>query len=85
MDLEVTKENNFAVIVPDALNSRNREVRALRYKLHLYEIYSTYYGLTVLITGGITFKQAGVPDYISENLSSILGDMGGVSELKSWS
>lgn len=85
VDLEIMKENDFAVFVPDALNSRIRERRALRYKPHLYETYSTYYGLTVLITGWTNFKQAGVPDDISENLLSILGDMGDVSQLKSWS
>lgn len=82
MDLEVMKENELAVFVPKALETRIREVQALGSKPHLYEIYSTYYGFTIL-TSGVKHHEAGVPEDIREILLSIMGEMGGVSEIKS--
>ncbi|MCK4567184.1 MAG: hypothetical protein KAU48_07735, partial [Candidatus Thorarchaeota archaeon] len=80
IDIEGMKDNEFAVLVPDILNSRIREVQDLGGKPDLYEVYSTYYGFQVL-TSGVNIQYAGVPVELRENLLSVLGDLGGVDAL----
>ena len=80
IDIEGMKDNEFAVLVPDILNSRIREVQDLGSKPDLYEVYSTYYGFQVL-TSGVNIQYAGVPVELRENLLSVLGDLGGVDAL----
>lgn len=80
IDIEGMKDKEFAVLVPDILNSRIREVQDLGSKPDLYEVYSTYYGFQVL-TSGVNIKYAGVPVELRENLQSILSDLGGVDAL----
>jgi hypothetical protein len=82
MDLETMADTKLAIFVPDALEARTREVQKLGEKPHLYEIYSTYYGFTVL-TSRVKHQEAGVPEDIRENLLSLFGDLGEVNEISS--
>ena len=80
MDIEAMKKDELVVFVPDILNSRIREVENLSQKPDLYEVYSTYYGFQIL-TSSVNIQHAGVPDDASENLLSILTELGGVNAL----
>jgi hypothetical protein len=83
LNLDGMKENELAVFVPDALNARIREVENLEPKPSLYKVYSTYYGFSILTSGSVTSRVAGVPEGIREELLSVLGDIGGIKKLES--
>ncbi len=82
MDLKAMSDTELSILVPDALEARSREVKRLGERPHLYEVYSTYYGFTVL-TSKMSSDQTGVPDDIRENLLLLFGEMGGVNDITS--
>ncbi|MHA2044840.1 MAG: hypothetical protein ACW99G_08595 [Candidatus Thorarchaeota archaeon] len=79
IDIKGWEANEFAVLVPDVIESRIREVERLGSNPHLYEIYSTYYGFS-LMTTDVDIEQAGVPATLKEDLLGILREVGGVTE-----
>jgi len=81
LDVEVMKEEDLVVFVPDILNARMKEIQNLSRKPDLYEVYSTYYGFQVLTTG-VHIQHGGIPVEIRENLHGILSDLGGVEVLQ---
>jgi hypothetical protein len=83
MDLEVMKENNLAILVPDALEVRIREIERLGEHPHLYEIYPTYYDFVLLTEGSNRVRDAGVPEDVTDTLLVVLGEMGEVTGVKS--
>ncbi|MGY5863667.1 MAG: hypothetical protein RTV41_03635 [Candidatus Thorarchaeota archaeon] len=83
LDVETMKESDLAVYVPDTLNSRTREVKLLGQDPPLYDVYSSYYGFAILTTGGLHSDKGGVPDDTKERLLTILGELGGITNLTS--
>jgi hypothetical protein len=79
MDVEKMKENKFAFYVSDIINSRTREIEQLDSKPTLFDVYSTYYGFQ-LLTSDLT--EDGVSTTIKDQLIGILGNIGGVREIK---
>ncbi|MHA2179359.1 MAG: hypothetical protein ACXAAK_13515, partial [Candidatus Thorarchaeota archaeon] len=82
MDVGGMKENEFALLVPDIIESRIREVERLCANPNLYEVYSTYYGFKILTTD-VNMEKAGVPEDLKKNLIGILQEVGGVEEIRS--
>jgi len=80
MDVELWKESDFAFHVPGIISSRTREIERLGPNPHLHEVYSTYYGFSMLTTD-VNVEEAGVPATVGEELLRILQEVGGVREL----
>jgi hypothetical protein len=83
LDVEIMKESSLAYVVPDTLESRTREVRLLEQDPPLYEVYSTYYGFVILTSGGLRSDRGGVPPDTKDRLVTILGELGGITNLTS--
>lgn len=81
MDVESMKKDEFLPIIPEIIHARTKEIQQLSPKPDLYEVYSTYYGFQVLITG-VNFQQTGIPVDIQESLLGILSDVGEVESLE---
>ena len=82
-DVEVMKESDLAVFVPDTLEARTREVKLLEDDPPLYDVYSTYYGFVILTTGGLHSDRGGVPPETKERLLTILNELGSITNLTS--
>jgi hypothetical protein len=83
MDTELMKENDQAVLVPGVIESRTNEIEALEPNPPLSDVYSTYYGFTVLTSGGLVRDRGGITENTHEKLMTILGDIGNVKEIPS--
>jgi hypothetical protein len=83
MDTELMKENDQAVLVPGVIESRTNEIEALEPNPPLSDVYSTYYGFTVLTFGGLVRDQGGITENTHQKLMTILGEIGDVKEIPS--
>ena len=83
MDTELMKESDQAVIVPNIIEARTKEIETLGQSPSLADVYSTYYGFSVLTSGGLAHDRGGIAEGTRERLMSILGSLGDVSEIPS--
>ena len=83
MDTEFMKESDQAVIVPHVIEARTKEIEALGQNPSLADVYSTYYGFTVLTSGGLAHDRGGIAEVTRERLMSILRSLGDVNEIPS--
>lgn len=76
------KKKELAVYIPNVIEARSKEVESLRARPRLYEVYSTFYGFSIITAGGLSSEETGVPENITAILVKVIGGMGGPKELK---
>jgi len=56
---EPLADTPYSVLIPDVLQIRSRQINTLEEKPAFSELYSTYYGFTILTSGGVSRDQSG--------------------------
>lgn len=81
LDIDSFLDIDFKILIPYILEKRMKEIQALESRPPLSDVYSTYYGYTILTNGGIMTKESGIPDELRGRLTGVLGDIGNVESL----
>ena len=83
MDTEFMKETDQAVLVPGIVEARTKEIESLEPNPPLSEVYCTYYGFTVLTSGGLMRDRGGISPDTVDKLMTILSGLGDVEIIPS--
>lgn len=81
IDAESLKETELTVLIPHILEARTREIQVLEPDPPLSEVYSTYYGFSILTTGGVTSSLAGIIPEVRDQLVAIMNEIGDVENI----
>jgi hypothetical protein len=81
LDADVMKESELTVLIPGVLEARIREIRNLETNPPLSDVYSTYYGFSILTSGGIVEDFGGVPKDTREQLIDVMQRIGNVENI----
>ncbi|MDH4213422.1 MAG: hypothetical protein OEV85_05840 [Candidatus Thorarchaeota archaeon] len=82
LDVEAMQhKEDLLPFIPDVLNARMSEVQELESHPPLSDVYSTYYGFSIIASGGVMFHQSGVPPELREKIIETLGEIGSVTDL----
>ncbi len=83
MDTEFMKETDQAVLVPGVVESRTKEIESLEPNPPLSDVYCTYYGFTVLTSGGLMRDRGGISPDTMDKLMTVLSGLGDVKLIPS--
>ena len=81
LDADVMKESELTVLIPGVLEARINEIRNLETNPPLSDVYSTYYGFSILTSGGIVEDFGGVPKDTREQLIDVMQRIGSVENI----
>jgi hypothetical protein len=81
IDAEAMKETDLTILIPGIIEARIKEVEALTSKPPLSEVYSTYYGFSILTSGGLSADWGGIPPETKSQLNEVMQDLGNVENI----
>jgi hypothetical protein len=82
VDVEAMQQNvDLLPFVPDVLNARIREVQSLESHPPLSDVYSTYYGFSIITSGGVMVHRSGVPSDLRDTIMEALGEIGTITRV----
>ncbi|MHA1135170.1 MAG: HEAT repeat domain-containing protein [Candidatus Thorarchaeota archaeon] len=81
IDADSMKETELTVLIPDILEARTKEIQNLESKPPLSDVYSTYYGFSILTSGGIVADWGGVPTDTRAQLIGVMQQIGNVENI----
>ena len=81
IDTDDLKETELTVLIPGILEARLNEVQNLETKPPLSDVYSTYYGFSILTSGGLAADWGGVPPETKSQLLEVMQQIGNVENI----
>ena len=81
IDTNAIKETELTVLIPGILEARTQEIQDLEPKPPLSDVYSTYYGFSILTSGGIVADMGGVPADTRAQLLGVMQQIGNVENI----
>ena len=81
IDAEVLKETALTVLVPGILEARIEEIENLETNPPLSDVYSTYYGFSILTSGGLSADLGGIPPATKAQLTEAMQQVGNVENI----
>ncbi len=81
LDAETMKETDLTVLVPGIIEARIKEIESLESKPPLSDVYSTYYGFSILTSGGLSTDWGGIPPATKSQLNEVMQDLGNVENI----
>ncbi len=81
LDTQVLSTSVHAVLVQDVIEARRKEVESLPSKPSMREIYSTYYGFSILMAGELKEWRAGASKETVGQVDQLISDFGGDAKL----
>jgi len=81
IDADAMKETELTVLIPGILEARTKEIETLESKPPLSDVYSTYYGFSILTSGGLVTEMGGVPTDTRVLLDQVMRQLGNVENI----
>jgi len=81
IDTEAIKETELTVLIPGIIEARTKEVQALEPNPPLSDVYSTYYGFSILTSGSLDTDWAGIPSDTKSQLIEVMQQLGNVENI----
>ncbi|MGY5858257.1 MAG: hypothetical protein RTU63_02730 [Candidatus Thorarchaeota archaeon] len=81
IDADAMKETELTVLIPGILEARTKEIESLESKPPLSDVYSTYYGFSILTSGGLVSDWGGVPTDTRVLLDQVMQQLGNVENI----
>ncbi|MGY5877115.1 MAG: hypothetical protein RTU30_15295 [Candidatus Thorarchaeota archaeon] len=81
LDTQALSTSVHAVLVQDIIEVRRKEVENLPSKPSMREIYSTYYGYSILMAGDLKQWRAGASKETVDQVDQLISDFGGTAKL----
>ena len=81
LDADAMRETELTVLIPGILEARINEIKSLETNPPLSDVYSTYYGFSILTSGGIVEDFGGVPTDTREQLIDVMQRIGNVENI----
>jgi len=78
LDADEMKESELTVLIPGILEARTNEIKNLEANPPLSDVYSTYYGFSILTSGGIVEDFGGIPTDTRAHLINVMKQIGNV-------
>jgi len=82
LDVEAMRQKaDLLPFIPDTLNARISEVQGLESHPPLSDVYSTYYGFSIITSGGVMANQSGLSAELRQKIIESLREIGFVTNL----